>query len=321
MKNKFLLACALLGVLTVSGCKKKEETIKTTLATPESIEVIVDKGRSYIIFDEVEGAEYYNVVINGNSITVRGNGTGKVQFDASKLIEEPKNYVIKVNAGGANYFDSAFTDEYVHNPEKQIDAPQITMDGFTLNWGKVSGANIYEIFMFTPTSQQTFKSVNNSFNFADMISTCGEYKFCVTAISQGEQTITSSPSNEITYIHTETLLTPYNSRVECDYNDSGELEELLTFTSSEDVKEFELNINNEIYTVDVNNFDYWMENPFQNVYIFRLKAYAKSKGITIDSEHLLNVKIKAKADVTQPYLNNSQFSQNVTYQMKSVLSW
>ena len=65
MKNKFLLTCALLGVLTMSGCKNKEDVVKTTLSAPEAIEVKVDSnGRSYIIFDEVAGAEYYNVSIN-----------------------------------------------------------------------------------------------------------------------------------------------------------------------------------------------------------------------------------------------------------------
>ena len=315
MKNKFLLACALLGVLTISGCKDKNDGVKTTLTTPHSIDVIIDKGKSFIVFDEVAGAEYYNIYINGNSVTVRANGSGKIQFDASKLIGEAKDYVIKVNASGKNYFDSAFSEDYLYTPEKNIDAPVLTIDGTTLNWKKVSGANLYEVFVNTPTSQQSYKLINNSFNFENMLTVCGEYSFYVTASNQDVEGETSLPSNQITYIHTEVSTTPYNLEIEYDHESK---EELLTFVSDENVNEFELNINNVNYTVNINESGYWKESKFKNVYIFRVRSYAKSKGVKIDSETLLNVKVRANS--TQVYLNNSQFSQNTTYQFKSVLS-
>ena len=39
MKNKFLFVLALLSVLTISGCKDKEETTGTTLSAPQQITV------------------------------------------------------------------------------------------------------------------------------------------------------------------------------------------------------------------------------------------------------------------------------------------
>ena len=316
MKKKFLVACALLGVLTVSGCKDKKDNIKSTLSAPNQIDIIVDDGRSFIVFDEVPGAEYYNVSINGDVVTVRANGMGQIQFDASKLMGEPKDYVIKVNAGSANHFTSKYSDEYVYTLDKTIDAPVITKDGTTLNWAKVSEADLYEVFVTTPISSQSFKSINNSFNFEKMLTVCGEYSFYVVAISQNGQTVESLKSNDIIHIHTQTLLTPHNLKIEYDSSSS---EEVLTFVSSEDVEDFEININNHVYTSkdDVNNPVYWKQSVIKNVYIFRIGAFARNKQISIGSGTLLNVRVKANS--TKSYLENSQFSDSVSYQVKLAL--
>lgn len=324
MKKKFLLAFALLGVLTMSGCKSKKENIKPTLAMPNQIDIVVDDGKSFIVFDEVPGAEYYNVSINGNVITVRANGLGQIQFDASKLMGEPKDYVIKVNAGSKNHFDSQYTEDYVYTPDNTINRPFVSKDGTVLNWAKVEDADLYEVFVNTPISSQSFKLINNSFDFSSMLTTCGDYTFYVVAISQEGQTIESLKSNDITHTHIENLKTPHNLKIEYDYESDGEV---LTFVSSEDVKNFEIEIgiNNKICTdvVDVNNTAYWKETGFRNIYVFNMKKYmddyAESNQIKIDSGSLLSVKVRAKASMEQQYLNNSQFSETLTYQVKSLL--
>ena len=324
MKRKFLLVCALLGVLTVSGCKNKKENIKPTLATPNQIDIVIDDGRSFIVFDEVPGAEYYNVSINGNIVTVRANGLGQIQFDASKLMNEPKEYVIKVNAGSKSHFDSEYTNEYIYSPDKMIDSPIVSREGTTLNWTPIAEADLYEVFVNTPNSSQSFKLTNNSFDFAEMLTACGEYTFYVIAISQNGQNIESLKSNDVIYTYIENFKTPHNLKVEYDYESEGEV---LSFTSSENVVNFEIQvgINNQTYTdiINIDNTEYWKEDNFRNIYIFKIKKYidncAESNQIKIDSGSLLSVKVKAKASIEQQYLNSSEFSETLTYQVKSIL--
>ena len=99
MKKRFLFVLAMLSVLTVTGCKESDS--KTgTLSAPQQIMVQSDGERSLIIFDEVKNADYYDIYINGVCVTVKSNGTGIIQFDASKIITLPQKYTIKVTLRG-----------------------------------------------------------------------------------------------------------------------------------------------------------------------------------------------------------------------------
>ena len=136
MKKRFLFVLALLSVLTITGCKETKETVKT-LSAPQEVTVMSNGETSLIVFDEVKEADYYDIYINDVCVTVKGSGTGTIQFDASKIITLPQKYTIKVKAGSDTHFDSEFTQEYEYNHTGVLDAPTISIDGTTLNWNKV----------------------------------------------------------------------------------------------------------------------------------------------------------------------------------------
>ena len=83
MKKRVLLTLGLIGLLTLGGCSDTEKKLGT-LSAPQQIIVQSNDGKSLIIFDEVANAQYYNIYINDMSITVKGDGSGTVEFDASR---------------------------------------------------------------------------------------------------------------------------------------------------------------------------------------------------------------------------------------------
>lgn len=316
MKKRFLFVLAMLSVLTVTGCKESDS--KTgTLSAPQQIMVQSDGERSLIIFDEVKNADYYDIYINNVCVTVKSNGTGIIQFDASKIITLPQKYTIKVKAGSDSYFDSSFTDEYEYNHTSILDAPVVNIDGTTLNWDKIPNAEFYDVIVtsLNPTIETTHRFQNNSFDFSNILANKGEYLFKVRAISESEEYLSSGYSNQVKYIHTLTLETPHNLAVNYDKS-SGEM--LLSFVTSENVEEFTININDVNYhfgPIEKSKFLY--TDDLDNVYIIKLNSFAQYKGININNSTLLNVSVKA--NTTSGYLKSSDFSNKISCEFVSVL--
>ncbi|MBO5909885.1 MAG: hypothetical protein J6Q15_00090, partial [Clostridia bacterium] len=319
MKNKFLFVLALLSVLTITGCKDKDNSTGGTLSAPQQVTVQSDGDRSLIIFDEVKNAEYYNIYINDVCVTVKSNGTGTIQFDASKIITLPQKYTIKVKAGGEDYFDSVFTDEYEYNHTTMLDAPIISIDGTTLNWIKVAYAEFYDVVVTShnPTIETTHRFKSNKFNFSNILANKGEYMFKVRAVNESGEYNASIYSNQVKYIHTLTLTTPYNLNVNYS-QDNGEM--LLSFVSSENVDNFTINIDGSNYSLEgTSELSKYLYHPYdlENAYIIKLTSFAKSKGVSTDSSTLINVRVKA--NTSNAYLNSSNFSESVSCQFASTL--
>ena len=316
MKKRFLFVLALLSVLTITGCKD-DENKKGTLSSPQEIIVQSDGDRSLIIFDEVKDAEYYNIYINDICITVKANGTGTIQFDASKIITLPQKYTIKVKAGSNNHFDSVFTDEYEYNHTSILDAPVISIDGTILNWNKVANAEFYDVVVVSsnPSIETTHRFPTNRFDFSNILANKGEYLFKVRAVSESGEYLSSIYSNQVKYIHTQQLVTPYNLHAGYDIN-SGEM--LLSFVSSENVDNFTVNINGTNYTFaeyEMSQFIY--QEDIGNMYVIELSSFAKYKGLEINNSTILSVSLKANSSNT--YLTSSEFSNKIDCQFVSIL--
>ncbi len=320
MKNKFLYVLAVLSVLTIGGCKEKEPAMES-LSAPQQVIVQSNGEQSLIIFDEVDNASYYDIYINDVCVTVKATGTGTIRFDASKIIKLPQKYTVKVKAVSDTHFDSAFTEDYVYNYTKVLDAPVITMDGTTINWNKVPNAQFYDVLVtsLNPTIETRHRFPTNSFNFSNILVNKGEYLFKVRAISENEEYESSIYSNQVSYVHTLKLETPYNLT---SYYDGNEL--LLSFVSGENVKDFTINIDGNNYNFGTNEMSKYLcssdlaEYDLENVYTIKLKSFAQSKGLVIDNSTLINVKIKANS--TNQYLTSSDFSNTISCQFVNVLS-
>ncbi|MBO5910452.1 MAG: hypothetical protein J6Q15_02975, partial [Clostridia bacterium] len=317
MKKRFLFVFALLSALTITGCNEDNKK-QGTLSAPQEIMVQSDGNRSLIIFDEVENADYYNIYINDMSITVKGNGSGTIQFDASKIITMPQTYTIKVKAGSDRYFDSKFSEDYQYNHTSVLDAPIISIDGTTLNWAKIEHAGFYDVLVTTsnPANETIHRFSTNKFNFSNLLVNKGEYLFKVRAVSENGEFLPSIYSNQVKYTNVINLITPYNFSTNYDL-DTGEM--LLSFVSSEGVNDFTLNIDGTNYNIsheELNRFLY--PDDLDNVYIIKLNSFARSRGIDIKNSRLMNISVKANA--SDIYVRSSQFSSGVTCQFVNVLN-
>jgi len=317
MKKRFLFVFALLSALMITGCKDNNKKAGT-LSAPQEVVVQSDGNKSLIIFDEVKNAQYYNIYINDTSVTVKGDGSGTVHFDASKIITSPQKYIIKVKAGSDKYFDSNFSSQYEYQHTSILASPIISIDGTTLNWDKVPNAQYYDILVASsnPTVQTTHRFSTNQFNFANLLTHKGEYSFKVCAVSDSSEYISSIYSNELKYTHTITLTTPHNLSTNYDVA-SGEM--LLTFVSSENVSSFTINVDGISYTItqnELNNFLY--SDDIDNVYVIKLTSFLRHKNIEISNTKVFNIGVKANA--SGDYLKSSQFSNTISCQFATVLA-
>ncbi len=307
MKKRVLLTLGLLSVLMLGGCKETEKKLGT-LSAPQQVSVQSNDGKSLIIFDEVENAQYYNIYINDMSITVKGDGSGTVEFDASKIINLPQQYTIKVKAGNKKYFDSQFSEECKYNHTGTLASPVITIDGTILNWNKVENADFYDISVtsFNPNMENVYTFPINTFDFSNLLTAKGEYLFKVRAVSENNKYLTSSYSNQIRYNNSITLTTPYNLQTHYDLS-SNEL--LLKFLSSKDVDNFLLNIEGVNYNLSTTS-TFFIKNDFKNKYTIKLSSFMSSKGIEFNSSKKVNISVKAVS--TQQYLYSSEFSETIS---------
>jgi len=318
MKKRFLFVCAMLCALTVTGCKEKENKIDT-LSAPQQIIVMRDNGKSLIIFDEVANAQYYNIYIDDVSITVKATGTGQIQFDASKIISSPQKYTIKIKASGNNYFDSEFTDIYEYTHQLPLEAPVLKMDETTLNWDKIDNAQFYDVVVKTtnPTTEKSYRVTSNRFEFGNLLTHVGDYIFKVCADSGNEEYLTSKYSNQVIYKHKQTLLTPYNLKVDYVIGETNKQEAMLSFVTSPNVTNFKLNINGSSYNFGETEFKYLSSRQYENVYTINLSSFASYKEIKFDNENMLTVSIQAISDSV--YLNSSDISNTISCQLTTRL--
>lgn len=318
MKKRFLFVFALLSMLMFTGCKENDKMLGT-LSAPQEVTVMSDNGKSLIIFDEVENAEYYNVYINGMSITVKGTGAGTIQFDASKIITQPQNYTIKIKAGANKYFESEFSSEYEYTHMGALNTPIANIDGTTLNWNKIENADFYDVYVTTPSNMHsTHRSSTNKFDFTNILSERGDYTFKVKAISSTVEYESSEYSTPIKHTHKILLITPYKLQLSHDLTNSNN-EQLITFVSSDYVEKFILEINGFEYELSGGDSKFFINDDLSNVYTLKLTSFIKTKNINVNNTELLTIRLKADNNSVSNLID-SGFSEAVTCKFVSALT-
>ncbi len=232
----FLLICFLVPA-TFVGCNKN----KGTLAVPQIYEV---KGGT-IVFSPVTNADYYTISINDTELSVDADHSNhveivnnKINYDASKIFTVGDEYSIKIQAHGDKYKSSDFSSNFTYRHHGKITKPEnVKINGTILTWDAVENAHYYTIKIITPDDKIIFdkngdiikqddptniatadvtehNSNTNQFNFANMLSTAGYYKFYVcSAISDNGIVTESAYSARAMFSHIVTLSQPVNSQV------------------------------------------------------------------------------------------------------------
>ena len=325
MKKKFFLVLAILGILMVTGCGEDNKKLGT-LSVPTNIQAVQDNDKSLIIFDGVENAEYYDIYINDISVTIKGHNQSKIQFDASKIINLPQKYSIKVKARADKYFDSEFAEmEGEYNYMGVLQSPVITLDGTVINWNKVQYANFYDIEVTSqnPAVKNVYRVQTNTFDVSTLLVDAGMFRFRVKAISENVDYLESIYSNPLTIENKKTLQTPYNLTINHDFNTN---EEILTFISSENVDGFVINVDNQQFSINANS-SYIVKSKLdenavnkadiKNMYAIKLNSLLRGNGINLPITKSVNISVRAIS--TTDYVLNSSYSSTITYQFYKIL--
>ena len=309
----------------VTGCGEDDRKLGT-LSVPTNIQAVQDSDRSLIIFDGVENAEYYDIYINDISVTIKAHNQNKIQFDASKIINSPQKYSIKIKARADKYFDSEFAEmngEY--NYFGVLQTPVITLDGSNINWNKIQYANFYDIEATSqnPAVKNVYRVQTNTFDVSTLLVDAGVFRFRVKAISENVDYLESIYSNTITIENKKTLQTPYNLKINHDFSIN---EEILTFVSSENVDAFVINVDNQQFSLSSNS-SYIIQSKLddnavnkadiKNMYAVKLNSMLKGNGINLPITKSVNISVRAIS--TTDYILNSSYSSSVTYQFHQVL--
>ncbi len=226
----FLLTLCLFMPLCFAGC---ENIGKKTLSTPSNLTI---EANGIISFDMVEDAEYYTIMIDNISVNVFPNAdeNNKIQrvnntliYDASKIFVVGESYDVKVIAK-ADKKSSSFTNIVSYTHAINIDkATNLTFNGTVLSWDSVEHANFYTVKVITPNDNITNDSPNsvassdlieyrfstNRFDFSSLITSAGEYKFYINAVSLENNRLESGYTNKAVYVNNINLKTPINSGV------------------------------------------------------------------------------------------------------------
>ena len=226
------------------GCGKN----KGILSTPNIIEI----NGGTIVFDTVDGAQYYTISINGQEVYIDANNgayatieNNQVHYDASKIFVVGDSYSVKVQAHASKRPSSNFSSSvsYLHNG-KTYTPQNVKINSTILTWDSAENAHYYIVKMITPNDTAIYdkfgnilnqddpvsiskanlteyKFNTNQFDFSSLLKSAGTYKFYVcSAIGEGESRTLSTYTTRVSYTHQVNLSTPINSAI---YMEDGDL--------------------------------------------------------------------------------------------------
>lgn len=311
MKKVLIIGLGAIAALTCSGCMKKNEE-KQTLATPTNLSVQADGENTYIVFKEVDEADYYTISINDMTVTIEDGEEENIKYNASNIITQPKQYTIKVKAEGDNFISSQYSLGYSYYYQVNLNTPIINREGGIINWPRVPNADYYEVKFEGELINAVYTTSINSYNIENYINTPGSYKVKVRSISNNQGYIASDYSNEINIITNTQLPAPTNIVIN---NINNEL--LLSFMCETELEGAQIEVNGEEYLLNKEGlYNVSVNTGISNMYTIKLStlisAYGNSVGTKVD--------VRVKAISNNEYILSSNYSNSATYEFKSRLA-
>ncbi|MEG1646359.1 MAG: hypothetical protein RR374_03235 [Clostridia bacterium] len=155
-KSKILIAIMVMmlviGSFVLIGCKD-DPVVKTPLATPENLRI--EEG--YLVWNAVENATGYNVIINEEAFAT----------DTNKIILSFKNVIntYTVTAVGAGSFTNSAASVEVKT-QQCVTPKNFQLKGNSLTWDAIEGAGGYSVW-FDGNKKQKFDVATNSINLVE----------------------------------------------------------------------------------------------------------------------------------------------------------
>ncbi len=333
----FLLMCFLVPAIFV-GCNKS----KGTLSSPHIYEI----SGGTIVFSSVSNADYYTISINGYELTVDAENSSyveiidnKINYDASKIFTVGDEYIVQIKAHAKKYNSSDFSSNFKYRHHGNISKPKnLKVNGTTLTWDTVENAHYYIIKIVTPDDiiiydkngdiiQQDNPTTiakadvaehnlsTNQFNFSNLLSSAGTYKFYVcSAISDDSKNVESAYSDRLEYSHTVALSSPVNSQV---FLSDGKI--MMRTIVDDKANAISISCNGVEKTTKFLSTDTSMTTVADNVVDIDLKKYFKTQieegKIDFDSpvQFVFTTQCKYETDDGKSNYINSSVSKNVVF--------
>ena len=232
LKTLFLLLCLALP-FTLFGC---ENSNKDSVSMPNSL--ITNNG--VIIFQHVEDADYYTLLINDEPLILDYKHNpyveiidNKIHYDANKFFQVGESYTIQVKALAEGKSESSYTAEYPYLHTGIITKPtNVAINSTVLTWDAVENASFYLVKIVTPDDKQLYDKEGNTltgddslsiskaniteyqfnrnrFDFSSLLSSAGNYNFYISAVSNVNNAYsTSGYTAKTSYQHKIKLDTP-----------------------------------------------------------------------------------------------------------------
>ncbi len=192
-----------------------------------------------LTWDVVEGAQYYEISINGNKFTSLTNN-----YDVSNEEFEVGNYFVNVKAIGTNRITGAFLRNNVENFIQlgEVDTSTVVVSGETITWAAVEHAQGYTIEFNYNDLDGNPQSVTETVTTNQFVILTegmrGKFTMLITAVGVGESKV-------------------FNGKT-------------VEYTSSSDapiqVANFEFDNVNNRFVIDVNNVDFLSSDSLAIVY-------------------------------------------------------
>lgn len=298
----FILLMLLIVPISLSACGNEN---RDTLSTPANLTV---ESGGLITFERVEDEQYYTILIDDQKINVfpnnsnvelyNENGKNYLQYDASKIFVLGESYAVRVQAKAEGKRDSAYSAVVSYTHTIPMSKPtNIQINGTVLTWDAVENANLYFVKVLSPTDNiiaddsetiaqaelTTYQFRTNRFDFSSILTSAGNYKFYINAVSSDTNYIQSGYSSKVIYKNVVDLATPTNSQIfvvnELDldsmtYENNFHLISVIdknangiTIRSGEYQKSVELNGLEPSITQNENLLDINLNDFFKDVYI------------------------------------------------------
>ncbi len=297
-----MLLIVLLVPISFVACGNEN---RDTMSVPANLTV---ESGGLITFERVEDEGYYTILIDETEINVftnnssvelyTENGRNYLQYDASKIFILGESYTVRVRAKAEGKRDSAYSNVVSYTHTIPMSKPSnIQINGTVLTWDVVENASLYFVRVLTPTDNlsaddsetianaelTTYQFSTNRFDFSSILTSAGNYKFYINAVSNDSNYTESGYTSKVTYRNEITLSTPNNSYIykvnelnssSLEYVDNFHLISVIdthangiTIKSGEYNKSVELNGTDASITQTGNLLDINLNSFFRDVYV------------------------------------------------------
>lgn len=327
------------------GCENKNQT---SLATPILESVSLGK----IIFQPVNDAEYYVINKDGKEfyIDIKYNKDvsivdGKIIYDASNLFSPGESCSIKIKAIASNRADSNYTESLAYTHFGSLPAViNLQINGKVLTWDAVENVSYYCLKVVRPSDKvlydtsgrvllnfdaesieksnlYEYKFYTNSFEFASILNTPGEYRFYIKAEQVVNGKINSTGYNSyLKYDHILTLDKPSQITVK-------KIDEKIHMLAVVDDKSnaITLTCGNYSKTIELNESNAYI-SKVDNIVDINLTDLLKSEdahgnSADLTKYELFSFSVQSHCLVAsgKTYLNSSAIVSNITFDHTKIL--